>query len=55
MPIRCRERAAWRPPNILAYQGKRPTTAGDMTGPVMIISGAAMKTMKKYPSCWRLS
>lgn len=51
MPRKCSERAAWRPPKSFGYHGNRPTTAGDMTGPVTIISGAATKTTKKYISC----
>ena len=51
MPMKWMERAACRPPNIFAHHGKRPTTAGDITGPVRIISGATMNTIKEYINC----
>ena len=48
IPRKCSERAAWRPPKSFGYHGYRPTTAGDITGPVTIIRGARTKTTKKY-------
>ena len=49
------DRAACRPPKIFGYHGYCPITAGDITGPVAIISGATMKTTVKYNSCCRES
>jgi hypothetical protein len=45
------DRADCLPPKILAYQGKRFTTAGDMAMPVAMANGPNTNTTVNYAIC----